>query len=237
MGTKNQLTSTENEEVTYQVNGQDVKLSRLIVRKLLVKGDGSASDIDISHFINICKYNKLNPFIDEAFLVTKKGQPTKTIVTKEALMKRAETCENYKGTQAGVIIIRENEIQEPEGCFYLATDKLVGGWAKVYRSDRKFPVVARVNLNDYDKKQTTWNEKKSTMISKVAKVQALREAFPAQLGAMYTQEESATIAEDVNQKTVVLDDEPSKAPEESKELEDPKEVIHIPKNADEFFGE
>lgn len=27
------------------------------------------------------------------------------------------------------------------------------------------------------------------MISKIAKVQALREAFPAQLGAMYTQEE------------------------------------------------
>ena len=46
-----------------------------------------------------------------------------------------------------------------------------------------------VNLNEYDKKQSTWKEKPSTMIRKVAIVQAMREAFPAQLGAMYTQEE------------------------------------------------
>lgn len=77
-----------------------------------------------------------------------------------------------------------------EGCFYNEkTDVLVGGWCEVYRSDRKFPIVAKVNLSEYDKKQSIWNEKKSTMISKIAKVQALREAFPAQLGAMYTQEE------------------------------------------------
>lgn len=34
------------------------------------------------------------------------------------------------------------------------------------------------------------------MISKVAKVQALREAFPAQLGAMYTAEEQSVPVED-----------------------------------------
>ena len=77
-----------------------------------------------------------------------------------------------------------------EGCFYNEkTDILVGGWCEVYRSDRRFPIIAKVNLAEYDKKQSIWNEKKSTMISKIAKVQALREAFPAQLGAMYTQEE------------------------------------------------
>lgn len=41
------------------------------------------------------------------------------------------------------------------------------------------------------------------MISKIAKVQALREAFPAQLGAMYTQEEQEvkfTEYEDVTDK-------------------------------------
>ncbi|WP_308006146.1 recombinase RecT, partial [uncultured Porphyromonas sp.] len=45
--------------------------------------------------------------------------------------------------------------------------------------------------NEYDKQQSVWNEKKSTMIAKIAKVQALREAFPTQLGAMYTAEEVA----------------------------------------------
>ena len=112
------------------------------------------------------------------------------IVSKEAFFKRADASEQYEGFKAGIILVRDNQIVEVEGCFYNEkTDVLVGGWCEVYRSDRKFPIVAKVNLSEYDKKQSVWNEKKSTMISKIAKVQALREAFPAQLGAMYTQEE------------------------------------------------
>ena len=42
------------------------------------------------------------------------------------------------------------------------------------------------------------------MIAKVAKVQALREAFPMQLGAMYTQEEQGVVE---NQGRVVIDTE------------------------------
>ena len=48
-----------------------------------------------------------------------------------------------------------------------------------------------------------------TMISKVAKVQALREAFPAQLGAMYTQEEVESIPEQRKGHTeIIQQDEP-----------------------------
>jgi len=123
------------------------------------------------------------------------------IVSKEAFFKRAEECPSYEGIQSGVIVIRDKEVIELEGCFKLASDTLVGGWAKVYRSDRKYPIVSRVALDEYDKKQSVWNDKKSTMISKVAKVQALREAFPTQLGAMYTAEEQGQI-EDVEYKEV-----------------------------------
>lgn len=179
--------------VTYQVAGQDVKLSYQIVRDFLTKGTGQVTDQDLTQFISICKYNQLNPFLNEAYLVKFGTAPAQMIVSKEAYMKRADACENYDGIQAGVIVIRDEQMVELEGCFYLPTDKLVGGWAKVYRSDRKFPVIARVRLEEYDKKQSTWTEKQSTMISKVAKVQALRESFPAQLGAMYTPEESNVI--------------------------------------------
>lgn len=178
--------------ITYQVAGQDVKLSYQIVRDFLTKGNGQVSDQDLTQFISICKYNQLNPFLNEAYLVKFGTQPAQMIVSKEALMKRAEACPEYEGLQAGVIVLRNDEEVELEGHYYRPTDELVGGWAKVYRSDRKFPFVSRVRLDEYDKKQSTWNEKKSTMISKVAKVQALREAFPAQLGAMYTSEEQAT---------------------------------------------
>ena len=175
--------------VVYQVAGQELKLSYQIVRDFLTKGGGNVTDQDLVQFISICKFNQLNPFLNEAYLVKFGTAPAQMIVSKEALMKRAEQCETYDGIQGGVIVMRSGEQVELEGCFYLEKDILVGGWAKVYRKDRKYPIVSKVLLGEYDKKQSTWNEKKSTMISKVAKVQALREAFPTQLGAMYTAEE------------------------------------------------
>lgn len=184
------LAKTEKGKITYQVAGQDVTLSYQIVRDFLTKGNGAVNDQDLTQFISICKYNQLNPFLNEAYLVKFGSQPAQMIVSKEAYMKRADACLEYEGIRAGVIVMRDGDAIELEGAFYLPTDKLVGGWSEVYRKDRKFPIVAKVNLSEYDKKQSTWNEKPSTMISKVAKVQALREAFPAQLGAMYTHEES-----------------------------------------------
>lgn len=186
------LPATQDKEkgrITYQVAGQDVTLSYNIVRNFLTKGNGDVTDQDLTQFISICKYNQLNPFLNEAYLVKFGSQPAQMIVSKEALMKRAEANEHYDGMQGGVIVLRDGKVEELEGCFKLPEDKLLGGWAMVYRKDRKYPYVARVALDEYDKKQSTWNEKKSTMIVKTAKVQALREAFPAQLGAMYTAEE------------------------------------------------
>lgn len=186
----------EKKPVVYQSNGQEVTLSRTIVRNYLTKGNGEVTDADLVQFISICQFNQLNPFLNEAYLVKFGTQPAQMIVSKEALMKRAELSPNYDGIQAGIIVRRGEQTIELEGCFCDKNDTLVGGWAKVYRSDRKFPYVAKVNLDEYDKKQSIWNEKKSTMIAKVAKVQALREAFPALLGGMYTQEEQGT-TEDV----------------------------------------
>lgn len=183
--------------VTYQVAGQDVRLSYQIVRDFLTKGGGNVSDQDLTQFISICKYNQINPFLGEAFLIKYGQQPAQMVVSKEAFMKRAEANEHYKGFQCGVIVLRKGEPVELEGGFMLPDDKLVGGWAKVYRDDRNFPIISRVRLEEYDKKQSVWNEKKATMICKVAKVQAMREAFPAQLGAMYTQEEVSVPTEDV----------------------------------------
>ena len=117
-------------------------------------------------------------------------------------MKRAEANEQYNGLEAGLILRRNNEVIEVEGNFYLKADEILGAWAKVYRKDRLKPIVAKVNIEEYDKKQSSWNDKRATMIAKVAKVQALREAFPAQLGAMYTQEEQQNVI-DVTHREVI----------------------------------
>jgi phage recombination protein Bet len=145
----------------------------------------------------------LNPFLSEAYLIKFGNTPAQMVVSKEALMKRAESRAEYDGFKAGLIIKRGNEIMDVEGSFLLSTDVLLGGWAAVYRSDKKYPYVSRVSMSEYDKNQSLWKEKKSTMIRKTAIVQALREAFPAQLGAMYTAEEQGVReAQDVHYEDV-----------------------------------
>lgn len=189
--------SLDRGKITYQVAGQDINLSYNIVRNFLTKGSGQVTDQDLTQFISICKYNQLNPFLNEAYLVKFGSQPAQMIVSKEALFKRAETNPSYVGFKAGIIVQRADDILELEGNFKLPTDILLGGWAEVHRADRKFPIIAKVTLEEYDKAQSTWKEKPQTMISKIAKVQALREAFPTQLGAMYTQEEQTNTVDTI----------------------------------------
>lgn len=195
--------SNEGMTVIYQVAGEEVKLTAKAVREILLNGDGILTDQEISRFIAMCKFNRLNPFLREAYIIkfanNRGGEASaQMVVSKEAYFKRAERAANYDGIQAGVIIQRAEEVIETEGCFVPAGWVLVGGWAKVYRSDRKYPVVSKVNLEEYDKKQSIWNTKKSTMISKIAKVQALREAFADELGAMYIEEELDDIKPNAN---------------------------------------
>lgn len=198
-------------EVVYNTLGQEIKLNANIVRQYLTKGSGNVTDQEILQFISICKYQQLNPFLNEAYLVkfanNRGGEDNASIiVSKEAFMKRAEGCEQYRGFRAGLILKRGTEVVYEEGEFMRDGDVLLGGWAEVYRKDRDFPIKAYCNLKDYDKGRSTWNAIKCTMIRKVALVHALREAFPTQLGAMYTADEQRQVVdtpyEDVTEQQV-----------------------------------
>ena len=195
----------------YTVNGEEITLSERIVTDYLTRGS-NIPRADIVQFIAICKYNRLNPFLNEAYLVKYGSDPAQMIVSKEALMKRAESCHSFDGLKAGLILKRGSNIVEEEGAFLLPGDTLLGGWARVYRKDREYPSTARVSLEEYDRKQATWNAKRATMIRKTAVVQALREAFPTQLGAMYTAEERG-IPEDATYEDVTQRLEREKAAE------------------------
>ncbi|WP_025727746.1 phage recombination protein Bet [Heyndrickxia ginsengihumi] len=176
--------------VEFNVNGEPVKLSGSIVKQYLVRGNAEVSDQEIVMFINLCKYQKLNPFLNEAYLVKFKGSPAQIITSKEAFMKRAEANEHYAGLEAGIIVQRGNEIVDIEGAIKLPDDILIGGWAKVHRDDRKVPAKVRISLEEFSKGQSTWKTQPMNMIRKTAIVNAMREAFPGTLGAMYTEEEN-----------------------------------------------
>lgn len=181
-------TLIEKMNAEYTAAGQKIKLNATIVRNYLTRGNDQVTNTDIVQFITLCKYQQLNPFLNEAYLVKFKGSPAQIITSKEAYLKRADECPQYQGMESGIIVQRQDKIVEEEGCFYLPGDILLGGWAIVYRDGHR-PCKVRITLHEYNKGKSTWLSMPAQMINKVAESQALRKAFPTQLGALYTREE------------------------------------------------
>jgi phage recombination protein Bet len=130
----------------------------------------------------------------QAYLV-KYGADATMIVGKEAFTRKAEQNAMFDGFKAGVIVENGNEeLEEREGTFIKSGEKLLGGWAEVFRKDRSMPFKITVSLQEYNTNQSLWRTKPGTMIRKVALVQCLRECFPSEFSGMY---DSAEIGEEV----------------------------------------
>ena len=98
--------------------------------------------------------------------------------------------------KSGVVVLTESgEVIERKGTFKLDTETLVGGWAEVFRKDWNNSIYCSVSLAEAIQKKvngepnSNWSKQPATMIEKVAKVRALREAFVEDLGGMYEAEE------------------------------------------------
>ena len=204
---------TNNKVVEYQVNGETVKLSSAIVRNYLTSGNGNVSDQEVAFFINLCKYQKLNPLIKEAYLIKYGNQPATMVTGKDALLKRATRNPRYKGHEAGVIV-RVNETRELQyrpGSFVLPDEELIGGWAKTYVEGHNVPIEAAVSFREYagtkndGSLNSMWGGKPGTMIRKVALVASLREAFPEDLSGMYEAEEVHVDPSTIDDTPVIID--------------------------------
>ena len=55
-------------ETSYQLEGGQV-LTADTVKNYLVSGNGAATDQEVMMFIELCKAQRLNPFIREAYLI------------------------------------------------------------------------------------------------------------------------------------------------------------------------
>lgn len=152
------------------------------------------SEKQVGQALSLIKGRNLNPLANEVYIVAYKkktgGTEFSLIVSKEAFLKRAAQCKDYEGFEAGVVTVdSEGVMHERKGAILLPGDTLIGGWARVYRKNFKVPVEIFVSREEYDKKQSTWNAMPATMIRKTALVNALREAFPEDLGNMYTEDD------------------------------------------------
>lgn len=182
--------------VIYEVDGNEVKLTPSIVQNYIVGSQSKITMQEFKFFTELCKARKLNPFLKEAYCIKYGNEPAAMVVGKDAILKRAILNPEYNGMESGIIVLSEKgEVVERQGTFRLDEEKLVGGWARVFRKDWEHPTYVSVSFSEVAQKKNdgtlnkNWNTKGATMVEKVAKVRALRETFIEDLGGMYEAEE------------------------------------------------
>lgn len=154
---------------------------------------------EVLKFIMLCKTRGLNPWAGDAYLLgyeSEDGDVWSLITAHQALLKRAEINAAFDGMESGVIVLLETgEIKERAGDITYDKEKLLGGWAKLYRSDRKVPFFDRLKLSTYDTRRSRWAKDPAGMIVKCAEASVLRSAFPTQIGGLMIREEMDAVTE------------------------------------------
>ena len=186
-----------------------IKLSISIVKNIVAvptKSGKTCTDRDALKFMMLCQAQRLNPFVQDAYLVGYDGKngPVFTLITAhQSILKRAETCPDYEGMDSGVILVDEaGNVTEREGDFCLPSENVVGGWAKVYRKGRR-PMYRRLSIAAMRPNYETpfWSEEKAPgQIVKCAEADALRSTFPTLIGGLYTQGEIIDLGHAVDAK-------------------------------------
>lgn len=198
--------------VKYETSHGEVALDNQTVKNYLVSGDAKkVTDQEVKLFLELCKYQKLNPFLRDAYLVKFGDSPANIIVGKDFYLKRAYANDNFKGYTAGIIVLdKENNIQERAGSFYSKKiESLVGGWCKIQLKDGT-EFYHTVSFDEYNTGKSTWFKIPATMIRKVALVQALRECFPEEFQGLYDSSEMGMNEDILSEKEIAVDNKISK---------------------------
>lgn len=193
-------------EVEYTPLGenQKIKLTISMVKTLLctpTKSGHLPPDAEVIKFMMICRQRALNPWVGDAYLLgyetQRWGDKWSIVVAIQALLKRAEINAAFDGIESGVVVVTsEGEIKERAGDLYLDGETLVGGWARVYRKDRKIPFYQRLKLATYVRNTPIWDSDPGGMICKDAEAAALRQAFPSDVGSLYLEGELSAMLTD-----------------------------------------
>jgi len=193
------ISATQQEKAVIVWQEGEITVSFSDVKKYLCP---KATEPEIVMFLKTCQAFGLNPWVHEAYLIKYKAdEPAAIIISTEAYQKGAETCKEFDGYEAG-IILRDgaDKLEFREGAFAAngEANNLAGGWARVFRKDRQKPFYVAVNIKECQKytregnPNRFWREMPGTMVRKVALSRALREAFPTRLGGIVTNVEVET---------------------------------------------
>lgn len=238
-----QIAKTDSTLTTYKVNGEEVQLSIPMIKKYLVSGNGTVTDQEAMMFLSLCRFQKLNPFVKDAYCIKYgNSDPATLVIGKDVYTKRAEQNPKFNGMEHGVIVLTaDGDIKERSGSFYIkGKEELVGGWAKVYIKGREVPQYDTVTFSEYAgyKKDgslnSNWSKRPGTMIEKVAIMHALRNAFPNDFQGLYIQEEMGNGDLKVDVKAMAKETIENEA---NQQAFDDSDVIEVDAESGEIIGQ
>lgn len=166
-----------------------------VLRQTVAQG---ANDSEFAMFLEFCKATKLNPFKREIWFVKSKGYTNKrgesvegrvTMMTGfNGYLAIANAHPMFNGMKTDIVRNEDGSLEYAE--------------TTVYRKDREYPSVCRCYFKEFYKpgnfgKESQWDKQPTVMLSKCSKSHALREAFPQELGGLYTVEEIGEGAPDL----------------------------------------
>jgi len=212
---RNEKHKNDDKVMNFKVGNDNVQLSINLVKRYLSGDNPNVTESEIMYFMKLCKARGLNPYIRDAYLIKYGNQPAAIIVAKDAVEKRAIQNPKYDGKEVGIYVENKEteELIKREGSILRKNkEELVGAWCTVYRKDWKYPITKEVNFDEYIQKKkdgtpnTNWENRPVTMITKVAIVQALREAFIEELSGMYEAEEMGVNESELDNTPIQVDE-------------------------------
>lgn len=175
-------------------SGQEVTITPKDVTDLICP---AATQQEVGLFLAHCQAHHLDPFTKEAYLIKYGSAPASIVTNYNVFNARANRFDDYEGIEDGVVFVGgDGKVHHRAGSavYPALSERLLGGWARVYRRGRK-PVYVELALQDYSTGKAKWQTSPGMMINKCAKSAAWRTAYPSEFEGMYSAEEMAQAQE------------------------------------------
>ena len=151
----------------------------------------TATDSELLYFIQYCKHSGLDPIKKEIHFLKDKAGRVNIMTGINGFLGVANSNPNFDGLQT--------EFHESNG-------KVISCTCRVWRKDRSHAHETTVWMDEYNTKIGNWLSKPRTMLEKVAKAHALREAFSQNLAGIYIEEEMPASEEEQTELVEVIEE-------------------------------
>lgn len=167
----------------------------LIKTQICKPKDREATDTELKYFMAVSKQAGLNPFFKQIYAVFRKVKDHKTNTYNEVMSIQtsidgfrltADRTRAYAGSDQPQFEYMDTDTRQAQPIrAYVTVYKIVGGV--------RCPFTAEASWDEFypgdNANGTMWRKMPRIMLAKCAEAQALRKAFPAELGQLYTSEE------------------------------------------------